>query len=212
MSSNLAVALPVRRPRERTEEQYPRPFRLVGARARRLARPRIGYAIIVTAVIFGIFMAQLLLSIALSGGAYRIAALQGEQRDLSRVTSALGEKLQTVGSTQNLAANARELGMVGDASPAFLRLSDGKVLGAAAVAAHGSSTAGHSANGAGGAVPNSLLTDVPLVKVPGSGHGDSNTDDSASGATESSTGGSTTDDSSGSALADSGDLPSPTTH
>jgi hypothetical protein len=212
MSSNLAVALPVRRPRERAEEQYPRPIHLVGARARRLARPRIGYAIIVTGVIFAIFMAQLLLSIALSGGAYRIASLQSQQRDLSRVTSALNEKLQTVGSTQNLAANARQLGMVGDSSPAFLRLSDGKVLGAAAVAAHGSSAAGRSANGAGGAVPNSLLTDVPLIAAPGSGHGDANAGDSASGDTESSTGGSAADSSAGAVLADSGDLPSPTTH
>ncbi|MCU1551419.1 MAG: ftsL [Glaciihabitans sp.] len=212
MSSNLAVALPVSRPRERAEEQHPRRVHLVSTRTRRLARPKIGYAIIVTAVIFGIFMAQLLLSIALSGGAYRIGSLQGEQRDLARVASALNEKLQTVGSTQNLAANARELGMVSDSSPAFLRASDGKVLGAAAVAAHGSSSSGRSANGATGSVPNSLLTDVPLVKTSTSGHGDANAGNSSNGATESSAGTPTNVGSSETVVAGSGDLPSPTTH
>jgi hypothetical protein len=147
------------------------------------------------------------LSISLSSGAYRINGLQVTQRNLGRESSALTERLDTLGSTQNLVANARALGMVASGSQAFLRLSDGKVIGV--------STAAHGAHGqkivaaAGGSVPNYLLTNVPLVTSP-TGHGSANAGESTSTASESNV-----DDASANdpiEPASSGDLPSPQTH
>jgi hypothetical protein len=134
------------------------------------------YALVAIGGIFAIFLAQLLLSISLSGGAYRISHLLGEQQDLSRAESSLYEELQTVGSTQNLAVNAQRLGMVGNAHPAFIRLSNGKIVGSAAAAATGTSIAGKLAKGknvaANSRVPNSLLAGVGLVDQSFIGQGD----------------------------------------
>jgi hypothetical protein len=174
------------------------------------------YALVATAVIFGIFMAQLLITISLSGGAYAISHLQGTQRDLARQSSALSEKLDTLGSAQNLTSNAKALGMVGSSSMAFLRSSDGKVIGTASPAK--TSTSRSHAPASQNSVPNFLLTGVPVISASDSGHGAVNTGESSDTDTESSpsttnTGsllGSSTGDSSQSG--DTGQLPSPQTH
>jgi hypothetical protein len=187
MSSNLAYSS--RRPVEDlVEEQNPRRVQIVTTRAQRRARPKIVYAIVAIAVIFAIFLAQLLLTIALSGGAYAITKLQNEQVNYGRVASSLNEQLDTVASTQNLAANAKELGMVASSGQAFLRLSDDKVLGNSA-RAQGSTGGSNSA--ADSSVPNSLLAGVPLVKVPTSGHGAANPTNSTGNASQSNSSGTT---------------------
>jgi len=111
--------------------------------------------------LFVLFMAQLLLSIVVSDGAYRIAALQTSQRDLGREQQALSEQLDLLSSPQNLATQAESLGMVlSNTSPVFLRLADGAILGTATAADAGESVITGSA---GSLVPNSLLANVPLV-------------------------------------------------
>jgi hypothetical protein len=221
--SNLAYATPRRRPvddfaEEFASEEHPRHIQIVTTRAQRRARPKIVYALVAITVIFGIFLAQLLLTIALSSGAYNITSLQSKQVEYGRVASTLSEKLDTVGSTQNLAANATALGMVPSSSQAFLRLSDGKVLGHPTAA---SGKAGKARSGADSSVPNSLLTGMPLVKGTVSGHGDPNTgktdndnSQSKTGTTDtaSSAGIHTSNGSSSSTSTDPGDLPSPKTH
>jgi hypothetical protein len=156
MSSNLAyslpsASLPTASPRER---EHPRQIEIVTTRSQRRARPRIAYALIAVGGVFAIFIAQLLLSIALSNGAYQLASLTSRQTELGRTQSALNEKLDLAGSTQNLAANAQKLGMVGTSAPAFLRLSDGTVMGTAVVASAAGETPG--------VIANSLLTGAPL--------------------------------------------------
>ena len=80
--------------------------------------------------LFAIFIAQLLLSIVVSDGAYQISSLHSQQRELLRTEQALAEELNLLGSTQHLFGQAASLGMVPSAHPAFLRLSDAAVLGA----------------------------------------------------------------------------------
>jgi hypothetical protein len=222
--SNLAYTAPIRAPRE-TEigAANPRRIRIVTTRAQRRARPKLVYALGATVVIFAIFLAQLLITIALSSGAYRIDGLQSSQQDLGRTASALNERLNTLGSSQNLQANAVALGMVGSARAAFLRLSDGAVLGSSAPA-HGSTSTASVLSGADTSVPNSLLTGIPVISSSGAltvstgtGHGDSNAVNSTSGNTESTQGqtapthvGATSPVSPTSPP--SGDLPSPVTH
>lgn len=149
MSAALAHAPGQARPRQ---QELPRHVEIVTTATQRRARPRLAYALVGVVGLFAIFLAQLLLSIALSDGAYQISTLAGEKRDLSRTEQSLIEQLDLAGSSQNLAANAERLGMVGSTSPAYLRLSDGQVLGPV-VAAGAPGTPAASAE-----VPNSLLT------------------------------------------------------
>jgi hypothetical protein len=217
MTTNLAYALPAPGAiPDYAPATRPSRIRAVSPRAIRRPKPKLMYAMVATAVIFGIFMAQLLLTISLSGGAYAISHLQGTQRDLARQSSALSEKLDTLGSAQNLTSNAQALGMVGSSSMAFLRSSDGKVIGTATAAKAGTSTPQRPASE--NSVPNYLLTGVPVISTGDSGHGAANTGESLSPGTQSSSSttnagsslGSSTGDSSQSG--DTGQLPSPQTH
>lgn len=164
-----AAALPVEEPREQHELRETRESRrshleVVPSRSQRRARPRALYAGIAVGTLLAIVVAQLLLSIGISQGAYQLNSLQAKQTQLQRSYQAVSEDLGRVSSPQNLAANANALGMVSNSSPAYLRLSDGAVLGAPAAA---SGAAGTVTGGQGNLVPNSLLAGVPLVTQPG---------------------------------------------
>jgi hypothetical protein len=158
VSSNLAFATPLRSPRE--EQPH---IEIVSTREQRRARPRVVYALVTVAGLFALFIAQLLLSIVVADGAYRISALQSEQSDLGRQEKSLSEELDLLASPQNLATQAESLGMLrSSSSPAFLRLSDGAIVGQAAAAADGTTVVG----AAGNLVANDLLGGIPLVTPP----------------------------------------------
>jgi hypothetical protein len=137
---------------------------VVSTRSQRRARPRTLYAITAVSSLLVIVVAQLLLSIGVSQGAYQLSALQTQQTQLQRSYQAASEDLNRLTSPQNLAANANALGMVSNSNPAYLRLSDGAVLGAP-VAATGA--AGTVTGGQGNLVPNAQLNGVPLAATPG---------------------------------------------
>jgi hypothetical protein len=172
MSSNLAEAVTVtarRRPAALwtgaaapapVEEPKRTHLEVVPTRSQRRARPRALYASIAVGALLAIVVAQLLLSIGISQGAYQLNSLQAKQTQLQRSYQAVSEDLGRVSSPQNLAANANALGMVSNSNPAYLRLSDGAVLGAPLPA---SGAAGTVTGGQGNLVPNSLLGGVPLV-------------------------------------------------
>lgn len=197
--TNLALSLPAASPRG---PQAPhRHIEIVSSRSQRRARPRTIYALVTVAGLFLILMAQLLLSILLSDGAYQITALQAKQTNLSRDAQTYGEKLDVLKSPQNLSARAEALGMVMSTAPAvYLRLSDGAVIGTpTAMRASQAATVG-----AGGAlIANSLLAGLPPVNlsktngVAGS--------DPVPGAPETTT-------ANGSIASTPGVLPSPVTH
>jgi len=190
MSTAYAYARP-----QRSQQPAPRPhIEIVTTRAQRRARPKSFYAVLAVSAVFGLFLAQLMLSIILSDGAYQISSLQVEQTQLSRTEQALAEELELLKSPQNLAQQAETLGMVlGSGSPAFLRLSDGALVGTP-VAATG--TAG-ALGPDGGLVPNALLV----------GSTDAVNADTANQAS-----GAPSQNSSGSSVASgNGELPSPTT-
>lgn len=217
MSANLAYSPPLRRPREEFQVvAHPRRVQIVTTRAQRRSRPKLIYALGATTMLFAIFLVQLLITIALSSGAYSIVDLQSTEQGLGRTASSLNEKLDTLGSSQNLQANALALGMVNSSQAAFLRLSDGSILGTATAA--GSASAG-AANGNASAdsVPNSLLATIPLINSTGAGHGDPNAPVSTTSNSESTKGSSSTASTgntgpSSANSSNSGDLPSPVTH
>jgi hypothetical protein len=157
--SNLATAhfqaarpLPLAEPRE-----HPRHIEIVATRAQRRARPKLAYAVITIASLFAIFAAQLLLSIAVSDGAYQVSALQDQQKDLLRTQDALTEKLNVLDSTQNLSTQAAHLGMVPNRGPLAIDLGTGAVYGLPGSA---------DPAGCGGScnlITNAQLAGVPLV-------------------------------------------------
>jgi hypothetical protein len=216
MSTNLAYADALGHPLERQTDTRRRRVQIVATRDQRRARPKLVYALGAVGVIFAIFLAQLLITIALSGGAYTITDLQSTEQSLGRTSSALDEKLATLDSSQNLQANALALGMVNSSQAAFLRLSDGAVLGTATAAAS-ASTPTVAVVAADDSVPNSLLSSVPLIQSTGGGHGVANATVSGSSNSESTKGTAQTTSTGGTAPASSappvsGDLPSPVTH
>lgn len=141
----------------------PRRLDVVPTREQKRARPKSVYALATVGGLFAILVAQLLLSIVVSNGAYQISALQQEQTELSRDQQSLTEQLHVLESPQHLAANAEQLGMVTNSNTAYLRLSDGVVLGSPAAASSSGATM-QSANG-GPLVPNELLAGVRLAAL-----------------------------------------------
>ena len=84
---------------------------------------------------------------------YELSALTTQQRTLTYEKQMLYDDVAGLSSPQYLAANAAALGMVIDASPNYLRLSDGALLGAGDAIGRG-------------AVANALIADTPLVTDP----------------------------------------------
>lgn len=151
MSALPATPLPA--PRRAPERpRWLRPAPDAGGRA----KPRLAYAVIAVTGVAVIVVAQLLLSIAITQGAYDIDAATMQQTALDRQEQQLREDLDRVESPQYLAANAEALGMVPNSNPVFLRLSDGAVSG-------DPSAAGGGAVSSAPLVPNALIDGVPLV-------------------------------------------------
>ncbi|RFA15117.1 hypothetical protein B7R22_07240 [Subtercola boreus] len=129
------------------------PFSIAARGVLRRRKPKLAYAAVVVVGVFSIVVAQLMLSIGLSNGAYEISSLQTEQKEIDRSNSALSEQLDGLSAPQSLAASAEALGMVANVHPAYLRLSDGAVLGTPTTA---SSASGSLTNGQPSLVPNAL--------------------------------------------------------
>jgi len=159
------AAIPlVRARRPEPARQTPRRLtEVVTTRRQRKARPRVAHALVAVAGVLVIVGAQLLLSIAISGGAYRISDLQQEARGLTRSAESLGEQLEIAAATQHLANAAAVLGMVPAPSTSFLDLTTGAIV--AAPGMPDSVGCGGSCN----LVPNALTQGLPLVlpKVDG---------------------------------------------
>ncbi|PWB96560.1 hypothetical protein [Homoserinimonas hongtaonis] len=156
MSDNLARVLPAPLPREPRRAPH---IEIAPSRQQRRARPKLAYAIVIVAGLFAVLVSQLLLSIALADGAYEIAALQAEQKELNRDEQIATEALDVLNSPQNLAARAESLGMVSNDSAVYLDLASGAVKGVPQ-AARGDAGSVIGANG-GLLIPNSLLQTVP---------------------------------------------------
>ncbi|MEX1077509.1 MAG: hypothetical protein WED09_00180 [Homoserinimonas sp.] len=163
MSANAAYSLPERSAQPKRADD-PRHIEIVTTKSQRVARPRLAYSLIIIAGLFAVLASQLLLSIALADGAYRISALQTEHKELSRAQQSVTEQLNVLQSPQNLAARAESLGLVSNNSAVYLNLATGAVLGSpkAAAAAAGSLTGGTGSL----LIPNSLLEGVPSTMTP----------------------------------------------
>lgn len=87
-------------------------------------------AVVVSLLAAGL-LGLLVLNTALAQDAFRLHTLKQESRALEDREEALRREVEAGQSPQELAGRAAELGMVPAGPPAFLRLSDGAVLGSA---------------------------------------------------------------------------------
>lgn len=103
--------------------------RLRVVEAPRLPRSPLPFAALCAAVLALGLVTVLLLNIRLSSGSYEVHELEARSALLSEQREALAEQLDARSSPQALTSQATALGMVVNPSPAFVRLSDGAVLG-----------------------------------------------------------------------------------
>jgi hypothetical protein len=125
MSSFLAQA---RSRALRPMTALPRPRLTVVARAATRA-PRIPFVVLVVALLVGGLVGLLLLNTALQRGAYTTTALRDRAAALTVRQQQLQVRVDAMAEPQRLAQRALRLGMVADASPGFLELSTGRIVG-----------------------------------------------------------------------------------
>ena len=126
--SQLAPARPLPRTSPRRAAPTPRQLRVVA--------PPQGqgnglFLALCVALLLGGFVAVLVLNTAMAKGSYTMRDLQRRSDALADNQDALTARHRRGLRPRPLAQRARDLGMVPAASPAFLRLSDGRVLGVA---------------------------------------------------------------------------------
>lgn len=99
--------------------------------ARRVGKsaPRLTYVVASLVGIFSILGAQLFLSIALSDGAYEILTLERALADRNRDLDIVSEDIGHMQDPQGIATLAVAMGMVQTRDTAYLRVSDGAVIG-----------------------------------------------------------------------------------
>ena len=96
---------------------------------RRTRAPRVPFMILVGVVLLGGVVGLLLFNTSMQQASFRATALQSRADALHAQEQSLQMELDQLRDPQRVALRAKELGMVPMANPAFLRLSDGKVLG-----------------------------------------------------------------------------------
>lgn len=100
--------------------------------------PRVPFAALVLGFLGVGLVGLLLLNTSLQQGAVQATQLQARMTGLELERQALELRVDALRDPQRVATAARDLGMVPNVNPAFLRLSDGRVLGDPAPAQRGS--------------------------------------------------------------------------
>ena len=90
---------------------------------------RTPFVALVVSLLAAGLLGLLVLNTALAQDAFRLHTLKQEARALEDREQVLQREVEALRAPQELAARATALGMVPAGPPAFLRLSDGKVLG-----------------------------------------------------------------------------------
>lgn len=157
MSLQNARVQPQVEPQKESQRTPQRRLRPVDRPAQR-RRPTLAGAILAVAGAVAIGVAQMGLSLASTQDSFVVADLTAEQRALTLEKQALQDELAGLTSPQSLASRADALGLVVAGPASYLRLSDGKVLGAGEVDDWTSTVNPTTANSVG----NALLLPEPV--------------------------------------------------
>ena len=95
---------------------------------------RTPFAVLVIAMLVAGVVGLLMFNTNMQQASFHATALQDEAAALSAKQQSLSMELDQLRDPQRLAVAAKKLGMVAPAQPAFIRLSDGRVLGTPAKA------------------------------------------------------------------------------
>lgn len=109
-------------------QALPRPRLTVVSRAATRA-PRVPFVVLVVSVLVAGLIGLLLLNTALQRGAYVTADLRAQSQELALRQQNLELRVSALSEPQHLSQRALALGMVANDSPAFLRLSDSRIIG-----------------------------------------------------------------------------------
>ncbi len=129
--SQLAPARPLSRPSARRTTTAPRSLRVVTAPEH---EGNAGFVALCVALLMAGFIGVLMLNTAMAKGSYTMRDLQQRSDELTDSQDALRHSIDALSGPGPLAKQAQSLGMVPAETPAFLRLSDGAVLGVAKAA------------------------------------------------------------------------------
>jgi hypothetical protein len=100
---------------------------------------RTPFAVLVLLMLAGGVVGLLMFNTNMQQASFKATALQSRVDMLTAKEQSLNLELDQLRDPQNLAASAKKLGMVAPAQPAFVRLSDGRVLGTPTPATTGDS-------------------------------------------------------------------------
>lgn len=94
-----------------------------------VAVPRAPFVAMILVVVVGGVLGVLLVNTKINENAIRIGTLQQQQSTLDVQEQQLKKEIAQYEAPNNLAAQARKLGLVESGPPAFIRLPDGRVIG-----------------------------------------------------------------------------------
>ena len=115
--------------RARTAPKQPpeRRLRVVPKGSRR--RPRTPFVVLVVALMALGLVGLLLINTTMQRGAFKLTELEDRAASLQTRKQALQLDVSALSNPDHIATEAARLGMVPNASPAFLQLADGKIIG-----------------------------------------------------------------------------------
>ena len=133
------MTAPSRSPRTAGRRPAPAPgLRVVpGTRGARAGSGGAAFAVACIVLLAAGLISLLLINISMSRGSYALHDLQATSGELADTQDALTQQLSGLESPPHLAKRAVAMGMVPAPNAAFLRLSDGKVVGVAKKATKG---------------------------------------------------------------------------
>ncbi|WBB94980.1 MULTISPECIES: hypothetical protein [unclassified Solwaraspora] len=107
----------------------PAPPRLRVAPPAPVSVPRAPFIAMILVVVVGGVLGVLLVNTKINENAVRIGTLQQQQSNLDLQEQQLEKEIAQYEAPNNLAAQARKLGLVESGPPAFIRLPDGRIIG-----------------------------------------------------------------------------------
>ena len=105
--------------------------RLTVVPRRRVRAARVPFVTLVSLILLGGVIGLLLFNTSMQQASFAATSLEDQASTLSAREQTLRMELDVLRNPQHVAEQARRMGMVTAGSPAFLKLSDGKILGTA---------------------------------------------------------------------------------
>lgn len=143
----------------------------------RSTAPRVPFVTLVSLMLIGGVVGLLMFNTSMQQSSFTAAELETRATDLTSRQQTLQMQLEELRDPQRVAERAQKLGMVPATNPAFIRLSDGKVLGTPETA---TAEDGFDIRPPGVKKPESLTRERIVIKKPRSWSGTRNGDTAAS--------------------------------